>query len=195
MFSRSFHPRGSAAVLLLAIALLAGCVSIYDDKVQVQRPEEIDSYQRNILDKCRPHQIPHRFLMGTMSAATTLLAGESLEVRDQAAFDLIWNNLIPDLTGAATPDLLKPSINWEVQAARFIRIPTRNSCDKVKAYGMESDCYQINLPIYRYVEGSPCIPTANHPVFLYIHPRTNLPIRPLWSNAPYLTPTPGREAP
>jgi hypothetical protein len=191
MFFGSFHPRrfvrafGSALLLLMA----TGCVSIYDDKIRVQRPEEMDPNQRNVLDKCTPHTLPHRLITGHMGLGVTILNGSPIAY-DQPTFDIYWGSFSPDLTGGATSDELKPNINWEVQVARFLPVHIGNRCEKVKAYGMETDCYQISYIFYKYVEGTNCTASTSHPVFVYIYPKSTLPAAPKWLSGPYSTPTP-----
>lgn len=181
--------RRSAGICgLVLVGLSAGCVSIYDDKIRVQKPEDLDPYQRNVLDKCKPHLLPHRLIRASSVAETTVLTGEGTSVDNQAGFDAIWNSLAPDLSGVATAEDLKPVINWEVQTARFFLAGLRNSCEKIVPYGMETDCYQISLPLQRIQEGTNCITPSRHPVFIYIYPKTKLPLAPVWLNGPYIPP-------
>jgi len=190
MSLRSFRSRRFVRVLGPALLLLmvTGCVSIYDDKIKVQRPEEMDPYQRNVLDKCTPHTLPHRLITGTMNLGTTVLHGFPY-AENQASFDFYWNSIAPDITGAAG-DSLKPDINWDVQVARFIPVFTSNSCEKVRTYGMETDCYQVSYLLYKYVAGTNCTNPTSYPVFVYIYPKSALPAGPKWLTGPYSTPTP-----
>jgi hypothetical protein len=170
-----------AAFLLVA----NGCVSIHDPNVHVQRPSDFDHYQRNILDKCKPHVLPHRMIHATMSAASTILQGNGGPVVNQVQFDEIWNQITPEIqSGGSAGDTLKPVINWEAQSTYFLPIWFANTCEKVKPLGMESDCYQISLYIYQYVEGTNCGPRSNVPVLIYIHPKTPFQIVPARVDSP-----------
>ncbi len=177
---------------VVSLTTLFGCVSINDNTVQVRPPERVDIYQRNVLDKCTPHLLPSRIIQGTLSAASTLLQGGGADVNSQKDFDFFWANITPDLTDGPVTGDLKPSVNWDVQTVRFFCVPTSNTCEKVQAYGMETDCYQITLPFYKYVDGKNCSTApSSYPVFVYIYPKGNLPLGPRFMTSPYLTPTPG----
>lgn len=172
-------------IMVFAAATLGGCVSIHDPNVHIQRPSEFDHYQRNILDKCEPHVLPHRLILASMSAASTILQGNGGPVVGQAQFDDIWNQITPEIPpGGSAGDTLKPIINWEAQSTYFLPIWFTNTCEKVKPLGMASDCYQISLYFYQYVEGTNCGPRSSVPVLIYIHPKTPFQIVPVRVDSP-----------
>jgi hypothetical protein len=85
---------------------------------------------------------------------------------------------------------LKPVINWGVQTAHFFPIVTGNSCEKIKPLAMETDCYNINIILYKYVEGKNCSDPTSFPVLIYIYPKTPLPFVIKLSDNPQYNPTP-----
>jgi hypothetical protein len=169
-----------------------GCVSIYDN-VNIQKPESVDQYQRNILDKCTPHTLPHRFILAQMSPMNSLIAGGGPDANDQQTFDSLWNSIQPvSDPGNNVPSFgLKPVINWSLQTAHFYPVIISNSCEKIKPLGMETDCYNINIILYKYEEGKNCSSPTAYPVLIYIYPKTPLPFMYTWSDKPEYNPTPG----
>jgi hypothetical protein len=174
--------------------LETGCVSIYDN-VNVQKPETVDQYQRNILDKCLPHTLPHRVILAQMPSVNPPVLGGGPDVNDQQGFDDLWNKIQPvqDLSGDVTSFGLKPLVSWGVQTAHFLPILTGNSCEKIKPLAMETDCYTINIVLYKYTEGKNCSDPTSFPVLIYIYPKTPLPMAIKWWDKPDYNPTPQPE--
>lgn len=175
----------------LSLLLLAGCVSIYDTKVQVQRPTEIETYNRSPLDQCTPHVYPHRLIRATAGGGYPYLETGGALISDQTQFDQWWAGLSAqwDQDKVVTGNL-KPVIDWTQQSAYFIPIGL-NPCDKVKPFGdeMVTDCYTITIHILRWTENENCQKdSATTPVFIYIYPKAvNQPVVVQWH---YPTPTP-----
>lgn len=169
----------------------AGCVSIYDN-VNVQKPETVDQFQRNVLDKCTPHTLPHRLILAQMSASNPSVRGGEPIVNDQQTFDNLWNSIQPlsEADNNVPSFGLKPVVNWSVQSVYFYAFYFQNSCEKVKPLAMETDCYHIYLTVYKYLEGKDCSAPITYPVFVYILPKTPLPIEVNWSSSPNFNPTP-----
>lgn len=189
---RKIHDLLRKSALICGLFLFSpGCVSIYDS-VNVQKPEGVDQYQRNILDKCTPHSLPHRVILAQMSAVNPTIVGEGVDVNDQQGFDGIWNSIqpIPDPNNDVPTYALKPVVNWDVQTVHFVPILYTNTCDKFKPLAMETDCYNINIIIYKYVEGTNCTTPTTSPVLIYIFPKTPFPIAMKWSKTPDYQPTP-----
>lgn len=175
---------------------VSGCVSIYDNKVQVQPPGQVDMWDRNVLDQCTPHVMPHRLIQAKAGAAYPYLRDSSGGFNDQATFDKVWDGLtvVSDPSRSVTEDL-KPSIDWDRQSVYLLTFPFYSVCQKVEPYGdgMTTDCYNITIPVYSWMEGSNCQqqqPTS-YSVFLYIYPKENLPVVIKWvSPTPTTTPVP-----
>ena len=184
------------AIILLVFSLTAGCVSIYDSKVQVQHPSEVDPYQRNLVDKCDPHVYPNRLISAEMGMGTTLIQG-STTVQDQNTFDQYWNSISPSQDENSVPSYsLKPVIDWDHQVVYFLPVGLTNTCEKVRPLAIETDCYNITVTLYKYVEGQNCSPRTTSPVFVYICPKSDWPLQTQWWKTPdytpgMITPTPG----
>ncbi|HEY5039599.1 MAG TPA: hypothetical protein VIJ93_11050, partial [bacterium] len=174
----------------LIFITLAGCVSIYDS-TQVKPPEQVDQFPRNVLDKCPPHVYPSRMIKAEMGMGVTLFQYGALVI-DQANFDNNWNNVTPSLDPEHQQTYsLKPVIDWDHENAYFMPLHLTNSCQKVKSFGMETDCYNITFLLYQYVEGENCSTRSTDPVYIYIYPKTSWPFLTRWLKTPDYTPTPG----
>ncbi|HVZ79849.1 MAG TPA: hypothetical protein VHE12_03510 [bacterium] len=188
---RSSHKK---VILPAALGLLslAGCVSIYDSKVQVERPAAVESYNnRSPLDRCAPHVYPHRLIQATAGGGYPYLNAGGALIDTQEQFDQWWAGLSVQLDqDKVVTDNLKPLIDWSKQSVYMIPL-TLNPCEKVKPFGdgMSTDCYTITIPIYRWTDEENCQKnSANIPVFIYIYPKAvGQPVSMEWH---YPTPTP-----
>lgn len=173
------------------LALFSGCVDINDSKVQILRPTEIDPNHQISLDKCPQHTNPHRLFKALTGSNSVLAQGGTGVALNQLDFDKMWGNLSSVETGNVTTSALtqEPVINWDQQMVYYLVIGTDNSCQKTKPFGdeMNTDCFSITIPLYRYLEGTNCQPPLSFPVFLYIYSKSNLPINIQWV---YPTPIP-----
>ena len=179
---------------MLAFCLTAGCVSIYDTKVQVQQPEGLDQWNRSVIEQCTPHPMPHRLILATANEGYPYLRTGPQVIGDQATFDQIWTGLsiVPDPSRPATEDL-KPALDWTQQSVYLLPIIPNNSCQRVKPDSdeMSTDCQNVTIGIYTWTENGNCqqAPGA-YPVFLYLYPKVNLPVYIQWvSPTPTLTAT------
>jgi hypothetical protein len=176
--------------LVVLILAGAGCVRLRDN-LQVSAPNQVDLYQRNVLDKCEPHVYPHRLILAQAGTGSQLLQVGGQMVNNQIDFDRWWNSVTPQLDATnSSIDALKPTVNWELQQVFFLPISVSSSCHKVRSYGdeMTTDCYSITVPIIQSFEGQNCQPALSHPVLIYIFPKTTLPVTAQWVTP---TPTPG----
>jgi hypothetical protein len=186
------HLRKSILVsgLILAPVWFSGCVDINDTRVQVQHPEEVDPYARNVLDKCPQHTNPHRLITALTGATSPLGQSGPQLVSNQVDFDRMWDYLSSVDMGNVTTSSLsqKPVIDWGQDMAYFLVVPLDSSCQKTKPFGdeMNTDCYSITIPLYRYLEGTNCGPPLYYPVFIYIYSNKSLPMNVQWN---YPTPT------
>ena len=184
--------------LATGLLLMAGCVSIYDSKVNVTPPGQVESYNRSVIEQCTPHVYPHRLILATTGMAYPYLSTGGGLVNDQTNFDLWWTGLSVQLDqNKVVTDNLKPVIDWTRETAYFIPVQLNGPCQKVKPYGDEmiTDCYNISIPIYTWQEGENCQQAiTNYPVYLYIYPNaTNQPVGVTWihpSPTPTFSPTP-----
>ena len=179
-------------VLLGALILVSGCVDINDAKVQVQHPGEIDPYNQISLDKCPQHTSPHRLFTALTGSNSALAQGGTGVASNQQDFDKMWGYLSSVETGDVTTFSLtqKPVINWGQEIAYYLVVGADSSCQKTKPFGdeMNTDCYSITIPLYRYSEGTNCQPPLYFPVFIYIlSAQKNIPINVQWV---YPTPVP-----
>jgi hypothetical protein len=180
------------SVLAMAFLLSAGCVSIYDSKVDVQPPGQVEQYNRSTIDQCTPHVYPHRLIQATTGMAYPYLQTGGGLVNDQVQFDQWWAGLSLQLDqDKVVSTNLKPVIDWTQQTAYFIPVQIGSPCQKVKPFGdeMTTDCYNITIPIYTWMEGENCQqPITSYPVFIYIYPKANnQPVGIQWIHP---TPTP-----
>lgn len=177
----------------MAIFLAAGCVSIYDSKVQVRAPEQMDIYNRSLVEQCTPQTYPHRLIQAQANVGSPLLEQGGAMVYTQAEFDKWWAGIVPQLDQAAVVSTdSKPVINWEQQYVYFVPVNLANACDKAKPFGdeMVTDCHNLNILIYRYREGTNCQqPAASMSVYVYIFPRPSVPVGIQWVY-PTVVPTP-----
>ena len=180
----------------LGLLLLAGCVSIYDTKVQVQPPGQVETYNnRSPLDQCTPHVYPHRLIQATTGIGYPYLQGGAL-FSQQDQFDQYWAGLSVQLDqDKVVSDNLKPVIDWNTQSAYLIPF-LLNPGERIKPYGdeMSTDCYTITFQVYRWVEkeNESKVPSTI-PVYIYIYPKAvDQPVGIEWH---YPTPTPTFTAP
>ena len=172
------------------VILISGCVDINDAKVQVRAPGEMDPYARNVLDKCAPHTYPHQLIRAEISAGATIIQGSGVVVNNQQDFDFYWGNLSNLQPEKPSSDgILKPVVDWAHNSAHFLVIPLNNSCEKADLESMTTDCYDIFFVISRKSEGTDCQPRSANPAFVFVYPKTTLPISLQW--AALATPTPG----
>src|SRR5579872_3900865 len=176
--------------LISALAWFSGCVDINDTRVQVQPPSQADPYARNVLDKCPPHTNPHRLITALTVTNSPLGQNGPQIAANQADFDRMWDYLSSvDMCNVTTSSLTqKPVINWDSDMAYFLVVPIDNNCQKTRPFGdeMNTDCYSITIPLYRYMEGTNCGPPLYYSVFIYIYSNKSLPMNVLWV---YPTPT------
>jgi hypothetical protein len=173
------------------LALAAGCVDINDARVQVQAPGQVDPYSRIALDQCTPVVYPHRLIVAKTGSASPLAQVGPQMVYNQLDFDKYWGYVTAqDSDKISTSNLSQvPLVNWDQQWAYFLVVGANNSCEKTKPFGeeMKTDCYTISIPLYRYQEGTDCQPPTSFTVFIYLFPKTNLPVNFVWV---YPTPIP-----
>jgi hypothetical protein len=175
----------------LGLLLSAGCVSIYDTKVQVQRPGEVESYNnRSPLDHCTPHVYPHRLIQATTGIGYPYLQGGAL-INQQDQFDQYWAGLSVQLNqDKVVSDNLKPVIDWNTQTVYLIPFAL-NPGERIKPFGdeMTTDCYTITIQLYRWLDKENDLKVASAiPVYIYIYPKAlNQPVGIEWH---YPTPTP-----
>ncbi len=176
--------------LILAPAWFSGCVDINDTRVQVQHPGEVDPYAHNVVDKCPQHTNPHRLITALIGETSPLGQNGPQLIGNQVDFDGMWNYLSSvDMGNVTTSSLTqKPIINWDSDMAYFLVVPIDSNCQKTLPFGdeMNTDCYTITIPLYRYLEGTDCGPPLYYPVFIYIYSKISLPMNVLWV---YPTPT------
>jgi hypothetical protein len=167
-------------VLALGLFLSAGCVSIYDNKVQVHPPDQVDPYGRNVLSQCTPHIYPHELIQAFTSPSSTLVVnGGPNNINNQTDFDFWWNFITPQLDqNQVVSQGFKPVIDWSKQSACFGVVNLANSCQQVKPMGDEvtTDCYNITAEVLSWYEGSNCGPANLYPVFVYIYPKSDAPM-------------------
>jgi hypothetical protein len=185
--------------LISAPVWFSGCVDINDTRVQVQHPEEADPYARNVLDKCPQHTNPHRLFTALTGTNSPLGQSGPQLAGNQADFDRMWTYLSSvDMGDVSISSLTqKPIINWDQDMAYFLVVPIDNNCQKTKPFGdqMNTDCYSITIPLYRYLEGTNCGPPLYYSVFIYIYSNKSLPMNVLWvyptpTSSPTLVPKP-----
>jgi hypothetical protein len=163
-------------------------------------PSPVEDRNRSPLDKCPPHTFPHSLILAQAQAGSPLSREGPQNSGNQQSFDYWWGYVSPQLDLNHVPTYsLKPIIDWDKEDATFLPIGIDSSCWKAEPYGeeMTTDCYVVTLPIYLSREGEDCRPPANYPVFIYIHPKTNLPFdqqfiypTPTSTVEPVMTPTP-----
>lgn len=193
--NQSFGYSLKAALVGCLLFFAAGCVDINDAKVQVQAPAQIDPYNRIALDKCPSHVYPHRLVVAQTGSSSQLVQLGSQMAYNQQDFDKWWSMV--STLGSIDPTTSTPSqqpiVNWDQQGAYFLVIGVGNSCDLTKpmADEMTTDCYSISVNLYRYSEGTNCQPPGNLAVFIYVFPKSTLPVNVVWFYpTPVPTPTP-----
>src|SRR5258708_2515328 len=194
--------------LVSSLAWFTGCVHINDAKVQVQEPGQVEGYSRTVFEKCTPQVYPHRLIQGQIGISSPLVQGGPTMVNSQADFERIWNNFtVLDEGKGSTSTLAQiPVVDWDKQVAYFYVVQINNTCQKARpmADGMITDCYNITIPIYRYLEGTDCKAPNVIPALLYIYPKANIPVNVHWIDPtpiptatlpPTATPTPHPPSP
>ena len=173
-------------------AVVAGCVSIHDTSFQVSAPSQADPYQRNVLDKCTPHINPHRLVIAQVDMSSPFVTNGSQTAYNQVDFDKLWNSITPLDTSRTPLNSLtqEPLINWDKEQAFFLLVPVDNTCQKTIPYGEEmvTDCYNMDILLYRYNEGQNCGAPGYYPVYIYIYAKSTLPVTVQWT-LPTPTPT------
>jgi hypothetical protein len=180
---------------------LAGCVSIYDTKVQVYHPGAVDQYNRSIVDQCTPHIYPHRLIQTTAGAGYPFLTTGGALVSDQSQFDQWWAGLSSSIDQSkVVTQNSKPIVDWTQEDAYFIPFNFQSVCQRVEPFGdeMTTDCYTIFIHLLEKTEGKDCQSAPSvYPVFVYIYPRNaNYPVQiqrhvltPTPTGTPTVTPT------
>ncbi len=173
-------------MLLMAAA---GCVSIYDSKVQVQAPNGVEQWGRSPLDQCTPHVYPHRLIQASAGVGSLLLQAGAQQINTQADFDQWWGTISPALDqDHVVTTGFKPVIDWNQQSVFFLPQNNPNSCIRWRPFGdeMTTDCYNTTITIYQWEEGQDCQNNATtYPVYVYIYPKSNWPV-----NFKFIYPTP-----
>ncbi len=175
--------------LAAILVIWAGCVPI-SQNVPVYAPGQVEYRGRSPLDVCQPHSLPHRLIAATASMPSSMLVVGGAEMNDQADFDYWWSQVNAQLDPSVPVNSKgEPLIDWANQTAYFAVMPVNNTCQTVSPYqdGMNTDCYTISVLNYIETAAPPCNPgpLSQIPVFIYIFPRTNLPLSFKW-----ITPTP-----
>lgn len=171
----------------LVLLTVAGCVSIYDSKVQVVHPDQVDQYNRSIVEQCTPHIYPHRLIQATTGEGYPYLSSGGGLVTNQVLFDQWWAGLSVSYDqDKVVSQNLKPTVDWDHETAYFIPVYFSNACQRVKAVGdeMTTDCYTISIHLLRWDEGDNCQQApSTYPVLIYIYPsNANLPVEIKWTS-------------
>ena len=182
-------------LLALAVAAVAGCVDINDSRVQVQRPGDLEQYQRGLLpqDKCSPHLFPHRFVRGQTGSGSLLARAGSQFVNSQEDFDKWWKEITAQIgmdNKVALSSLTgEPIVNWSQETAFFLLVPISTTCQKIDpdTDEMVTDCFTITVKLREERGTQNCQPPVFYPVFIYLYSKTNLPFNVVDF---YPTPTP-----
>ncbi len=180
-----------AVFCALGLAVLGGCVPL-SQEVPIYYPEPVGQNSASPLDKCPLHVYPHRLILAQAADGSPLVRAGWQLVGNQKDFDYWWGFIAPQLDEKNVPSgSLKPVVDWDRQVASFVPISADTTCEKARPYGSEmtTDCLAIQIPIYRYYEGGDCKPPSQFQVFVYIHPRSPLPLTFQWIY-PTATPTP-----
>ncbi len=193
-----YHSRKFALIcglIVLLVLAASGCVDINDARVQVLAPGQVDPYSRIGLDKCPSHVYPHRLILGQTGSSSPLAQVGPQMINNQRDFDKYWGYVtaIPNDKISTASLSQQPLVNWEQQMVYFIVIATNNTCEKSKPMPdeMTTDCYTVTIPLYRYFEGTDCQPPGFNLVFIYLFPKTPLPVNFVWFYpTPVPTPTP-----
>jgi hypothetical protein len=159
-------------------ALLAGCVSI-DQNFSVDRPAETNPNQ-NVTEKCPVRPFPCRVIRTMGSAGADILRGGPRGANEQTGFDQVWNVLTVEPGQESYPTLEgtnKPRVDWNGWSVFFLPAgQIENSCRKYAPAKVETDCMSITIYFSTWLTKGPCEAAQGIPVFVYIYPKTNLPI-------------------
>jgi hypothetical protein len=157
----------------------AGCVSIQDN-VQIQRASGTNSTQ-NITQKCDLKPYVARLILASGSSS---FQSPGL-VRDKDTFETAWNvlNVDSNQTYTKVEGTTKPQVDWTNQQVYFWTMgKVDNSCVKIVPIKVETDCLNIFITVSRIVYASNCQPSESYPVFVYLMPRTEMPVGGQWSD-------------
>jgi hypothetical protein len=152
---------------------------------------------------CPTRNYPYQFIEATAipNLQTIDYGLYSGLVTNQQEFNSDWNEIIPDQSPDPTlPSLLpmigivpqapetttlEPVINWNTTEAFFINLGlVSSSCEKIVFVGMTTDCLNIYITLSKFTYLSNCYPINEVPFFIFIFPKTNLPIIVKWTNDP-----------
>jgi hypothetical protein len=177
-------------LFLLAVLGQAGCVDINDSKVQVQPPDPVEEYaDHSIVDQCTPHVYPHRLIVASTGVGSPLVQNGAQFVGDQSTFDQLWGTISPQLDqNQVVTSGSEPVVDWTQQTAFFVPKTSPQSCVHWRPFGdgMVTDCLNPRIYIYEWKEGECKDDATSYPVFVYIYPKSNLPV---YINMVYPTPT------
>lgn len=171
--------------ILLAVGMSMSCVSIHEG-LQVDRPTEMDSRQ-DVTKRCPVSPYPHRLLrMHGGGSAKVVIEGGST-VGDQVRFDEYWNGLTLDpgqTLNNTVEGTNKPLIDWNTQQAAFYSHRSNNTCEVLTAAvtPMETDCLKVTFYFTHIRYQKDCQDRLDNPVFVYIYPKTELPIELKWTD-------------
>jgi len=168
--------RRTPLILLLPVLFLAGCVSI-DQNVSVDRPSDTNPNQ-NPTQKCPVRLYTHRVIRCQVSPGSLVLQGPR-GANDQATFDTLWSVLTVD-PGQEYPMVQgsnKPMVDWNSQQVFILPVGTlESSCRRIVPARMDTDCLNVTIYYSSFLLKGDCTPMQVNPVFVYIYPKTNLPL-------------------
>jgi len=156
-----------------------GCVSIQDN-VQVQRATGTNSAQ-NITQKCDLKPYVVRTILAFASASFQ----NPGVVRDKDTFETAWNVLSVDSNQTYTKveGTNKPQVDWTNQQVYFWQVgKVENTCHKIVPVKVETDCLSIFITASIIDYTSNCQPSEAYPVFVYLMPKTDLPLEVHWTD-------------
>jgi hypothetical protein len=169
--------------LIAGCILLSGCVPI-NQNLQVDRPGEIDTRQ-NVTAKCPIQIYPHTLLRAHAGAGARIVEDGGRSVGNQEEFDRYWTSLTLD-PGQPLPTMIegsnKPQIDWNSKQASFYPFKIENSCQRVIPIPMKTDCLTVTFSFSMLWFKKDCTQKADYPVYIYIYPKTNLPMEVKWDD-------------
>lgn len=166
---------------------LAGCVSIHEG-VAVERPLEMNA-QQNVTKRCPVAPYPHRLLRLHGGPGSKVVVEGGRTVSRQEDFDALWTGLTLDpgqTLNQAGDGSNKPLIPWDAQYATFFSFKVENSCQRIlpALVPMQTDCLKVVFRSTQFWFKKNCESRTEYVVYVYIYPKTNLPIEHQWTDDP-----------
>jgi len=166
---------------------LSGCVSI-NQGVQVDRPVEMNASQ-DVTKKCPLAPYVNRVFRTHCGAGAKIVSEGGRTVNTQADFDRYWVDLSLDpgqTLNASDPSSNKPLVDWAVQLVTFYSFKLNSTCERYlpAVVPMETDCLTVTTRITHFAFNKDCQPSSENVVFVFIYPKTALPMGLVWTDDP-----------